>query len=250
VKATAYDQIHANPIHAELAALGPAELTDPRVLGLSSGFLVHDDLVRLLEQLREPLRAAGQCPLLLDLGCGRGGVGRWLATRLQARLVGLDGSAVAIAQAVALAPMGDLERFVVGDFAVTGLEDGSVAAALSHDALYMAEHPRAALVEAHRVLRHGAVLAFTTYSSVGTAWEALAGETGFAVERVDDLTERWRAIMRAKHERRWSLRHELRRRFGRAIEPELSVTTAMLGLGGRRSAIAEIERRALLLRRC
>ncbi|MCX4241593.1 class I SAM-dependent methyltransferase [Paraliomyxa miuraensis] len=250
MKAAAYDRIYGNAIHAELATLGPEELTDPRVLGLSNGFLVFEDLTRVLEQLRGAL-AAGERehPLLLDLGCGRGGIGRWLATRLGARLVGVDGSEVAIAQARSSASPEGHERFVVGDFAATGLAAGSVAAAFSHDALYMAEEPAAALAEAHRVLRPAGVLAFTTYSSVSTPWEALAERSGFVVEQVDELTARWRAVMRAKHERRWSMRHVLRARHGRSVEPELSVTASMLGLGGRRSAIEHIERRSLLLRR-
>ncbi len=250
MRAAAYDRIYGNPIHRELTALGPEALTDPRVFGLSNGFLIHDDLTRLLEQLRAaPPIVEGERPLLLDLGCGRGAVGRWLATRLQARLVGIDGSAVAIEQASALSHPGADERFVVGDFAATGLPGGSVTAAFSHDALYMAEDPAAALAETHRVLRPEAVLAFTTYSSVATPWRELASESGFAVEQADDLTERWRAVMRAKHERRWVLRRALRRRFGPAIEPELSVTASMLGLDGRPSAIARIRREALLLRR-
>ncbi len=247
MKAAAYDQIYANPIHAELAALGPHELTDPRVFGLSNGFLIHEDLARLLAQLGAALRASAGEATLLDLGCGRGALGRWLATRLHASLVGVDGSAVAIEHAQASA--GEGERFVRADFAATGLPTGSIAAAFSHDALYMTDDREAALAEVHRVLRAGGVLAFTVYGSGHAAWVELARACGFAVEQVEDLTERWRAVMRAKHERRWAQREALRERFGARIEPELSVTVSMLGLAGRRSAIAANERRSLLLRR-
>ncbi|MEM9456212.1 MAG: class I SAM-dependent methyltransferase [Myxococcota bacterium] len=254
MKPEAYDRIYQNPILTELAALGPHELTDPRVAGLSNGFLVVEDLERLVTHLAPALSSTeAQPPWLLDLGCGRGSLGRRLATRLSARLVGVDGSPIAIEQAIkqATAVRSDRpdDRFVVGDFASTGLADGSVDAALSHDALYMSEQPRAALVEIGRVLRTGGLLTFTAYSSVPTAWEALARSLDWSVEHIEDLTEPWRRIMRAKHERRWAHRHALRDRFGQRVEPELSVTRSMLGLGGRPAAVDRIERRAILLRR-
>jgi SAM-dependent methyltransferase len=61
---------------------------------------------------------------LVDLGCGRGGPGLWLAQSQGASLIGVDFSAVAVQQAnerAALFGLADTARFVMGDLAATGL---------------------------------------------------------------------------------------------------------------------------------
>jgi SAM-dependent methyltransferase len=78
---------------------------------------------------------------LVDLGCGRGGPGLWLARSRGVSLIGLDFSPVAIQQAserVALFGRADRARFVVGDLAATGLPDAIADAVVSIDALHFA----------------------------------------------------------------------------------------------------------------
>src|SRR5215510_12011097 len=70
--------------------------------------------------------AMRQGETLIDLACGRGGPGMWLARETGAVVTGVDGSAVAIAQAEARAGLFGLDgrsRIVVGDLADTGLPD-------------------------------------------------------------------------------------------------------------------------------
>src|SRR5215468_3457046 len=69
---------------------------------------------------------------LVDLACGRGGPGLWVAKATGATLVGLDSSVVAIEAASATARRAsDAAAFVVADAAATGLRAESVDAVMS-----------------------------------------------------------------------------------------------------------------------
>jgi cyclopropane fatty-acyl-phospholipid synthase-like methyltransferase len=75
---------------------------------------------------------------LVDLGCGRGGPGLWLARALSVRLTGIDFSAAAVEIAAQragdyLAP--DRAEFRQGTFERTGLPDRYADGLLSVDAL-------------------------------------------------------------------------------------------------------------------
>ena len=101
---------------------------------------------------------------LVDLGCGRGGPGLWLAREAGAWLTGVDFSPVAVSQAAhraALFGLAGRARFVVGDLARTGLPDDSADAAVSVDAFHFAADPAAAAREVLRVLRPGRRLVLT-----------------------------------------------------------------------------------------
>lgn len=106
---------------------------------------------------------------LLDLACGRGGYGLELAGTTGCAVVGVDFSAVAIAQAQRRAKaleLTDRAGFQVGDLTGTGLDPASVDAVLVVDSIQFAEPTLDALRECHRVLRPRGRL-------VLTGWEAL-----------------------------------------------------------------------------
>jgi SAM-dependent methyltransferase len=102
--------------------------------------------------------------LLVDLGCGRGGTGLWLARAFSARLSGVDFSPVGIELAAARAadflPDGRAD-FQVGTFESTGLPDACADGVISMDALPFAQDRDAALRELARILRPGAPAVFT-----------------------------------------------------------------------------------------
>ncbi len=105
---------------------------------------------------------------LLDLACGRGGVGLWLARATGAQLTGVDWSPVAVREATARAPEfvpAQRASFAVGDLAATGLESGSVHAAVCADAVFFAIDRVAVFAEMTRVLRPGARFIFTADES-------------------------------------------------------------------------------------
>jgi ubiquinone/menaquinone biosynthesis C-methylase UbiE len=138
---------------------------------------------------------------LVDLGCGSGGPGLWLAREAGVSLVGVDFSPVAIDQAARRASLFGLAgraRFVVGDLAGTGLPDASADAAVSIDAFQYAAGPAA--TEAGRILRPGGRLVLTSWGPkvpgdarlpvrLRTDWPRLLRSAGFAGIEVEDRPE-------------------------------------------------------------
>lgn len=124
-------------------------------------FITLQELRRMTAELR--LSPNGS---LVDLGCGMGGPALWVASETACRLIGVDLSPVAVAQATARAAelgLSDRARFVVGTFADTGLASGSTDGIMSEDALQYAPNKLAALREAARILRPGGRLVFTAF---------------------------------------------------------------------------------------
>jgi ubiquinone/menaquinone biosynthesis C-methylase UbiE len=105
---------------------------------------------------------------LVDLACGRGGVGLWLARATGARLTGVDwspgGVRAASGRASEFVPKGRA-AFVVGDLTATGLDDECADAMVCADAVFFASDRIAVFREAARVLRPGARFAFTASQS-------------------------------------------------------------------------------------
>lgn len=129
-----------------------------------------------LEEIASAL-GVGPGRLLVDVACGRGGPGMWVARRLGAALRGLDGSPVAVAAASRRRDafgLGSRARFAVGDLSGTGLGTGVADAVMCVDAFQFADDPGLAARELGRVLRPGGRL-------VLTCWEArVLGEAGGA----------------------------------------------------------------------
>ena len=102
----------------------------------------------------------------VDLACGRGGPGLWVARATGAALIGIDSSVAAILAAARLTRQSDgAPLFVVADAAASGLRADSVEAVMSVDALQLIPHRNAVLGEVARVLKPGGRFAFTTWLS-------------------------------------------------------------------------------------
>jgi len=223
-----------------------------------TGFLSKGDLSRYKASLaryllsRRPGVARGT---LLDLGCGVGGLGRELARVLCLKLIGIDFSSVAITQArAAITTTNDAEvRFEIADFSATGLENESVSAVISLDALYLATNPLDPLREIHRVLITDGPLLFTLYADLALRktrradptvlhWEKMLRRSRFEIIECKDVSTHWRHFMRVKHQRRWLERERIRDELGEIGEAELSVSAAMLGLNGKPSFLESTSR--------
>lgn len=135
---------------------------------------------------------------IVDLACGGGGPGLWVAREIQANLVGIDISSVAIAQAARRAVEFGLNHrasFKVADFAATGLPDAAFAGAISIDALWLALDKLEALREVARILRPGARFVFTTWDATIPIpglppqiddHRPLLRQAGFEIERYEE----------------------------------------------------------------
>ena len=141
------------------------ELAEPDLPpGLEPFSFVSAGLLRRVAQAVDP--SPGQT--LIDLGCGRGGLGLWLAREAGALLVGVDFSPVAVDQAGSRADlfgMAGWARFVTGDLTRTGLAAGTGDAAVSIDAFHFAADPAAAAAEARRILLPGGRLVLTNWQA-------------------------------------------------------------------------------------
>jgi len=101
---------------------------------------------------------------LVDLACGRGGPGLWLARATGANLIGVDWSRVGVEAASARAPKfvpSDRARFVIGDLCASGLTNECADAVVCLDAIFFAADQSAALREVCRLLRRDGRYVFT-----------------------------------------------------------------------------------------
>ena len=132
--------------------------------------------------------------LLVDLACGRGGPGLWLARRTGAALVGVDFSTVGIDHARQRAQdlAHDLNtRYLVADAAATGLPDDGADGLVCVDAIQLMAHRVDVMREVRRVLKPGARAAFTTWEEPERLAD-LAGlfeEVGLDVVVVEERSE-------------------------------------------------------------
>jgi ubiquinone/menaquinone biosynthesis C-methylase UbiE len=127
----------------------------------------HISFVRLadLRTVAEGLSlATGK--LLVDLACGAGGPGFWVAKESGARLVGRDVSPVAVeraAERVSALGMDGRVEFGQGSFEETRIESGSADAVMTIDALQYAPDKAKALAEMARILRPRGRLAIVAF---------------------------------------------------------------------------------------
>jgi SAM-dependent methyltransferase len=169
----------------------------------------------------------------VDVGCGEGGPGLWVARASGATLLGIDVSPVAVAHAQQRAlgwGLAERARFQVGDFLATGLAAASVDGAMSVDALHFAPAKAAAIGEVARILRPGARFVLTTWDFTRTPpgrppqvadHRPLFAEVGFAVEAYDETPD-WERRQRAVHEGIIAARKELVEEFGDEGDAEIA----------------------------
>jgi SAM-dependent methyltransferase len=104
--------------------------------------------------------------LLVDLACGAGGPGLWIAQQSGARLAGRDLSTVAVDRATERAVTLGLERraeFAQGTFEQTGIASNAADAVMTVDALQYAPDKTKVMAEVARILRPGGRFAFVAF---------------------------------------------------------------------------------------
>jgi ubiquinone/menaquinone biosynthesis C-methylase UbiE len=127
----------------------------------TDGYITRSELRQMCDALR-----VGPRDFLVDLGCGRGGPGQWVAEKTGASLLGLDISEVALAQARSRSRQLGREPRVsyrAASFDVTGLESESADGAMSVDVIWAIPDKRAGFMETARILKPGARFVFTDW---------------------------------------------------------------------------------------
>jgi len=215
-----FDLLHETASHPLLADLVQRAMGDDYPVDVEpSSSCTRSLLAHILEML-----ALRPGDLLVDLGCGRGGPGLWLARETGARLVGLDFSPKGIALATRTAERFALltpAQFRVALFDATGLPDASADGVVSVDALPFAPDRDAALRELRRVLRPGARAVFTAARSAddqppgpsGTgAWPDRVAGADLELDHDEprpDVPSFWLRLYRLWEQHEVSLRTEL-----------------------------------------
>lgn len=124
-------------------------------------FITLDGLYEIAELLAD---CRGRT--MLDLACGRGGPGLWLARQIGAELIGVDFSSVGIdharSRAADIAPEVHVD-YVVADATNTTLPGDSVDAIVCIDAIQLMVDKLGTLAEIRRVLKPAGRAVFTTW---------------------------------------------------------------------------------------
>jgi ubiquinone/menaquinone biosynthesis C-methylase UbiE len=202
------------------------------------GFVTVAELRQLAGGLGLPPDAT-----LIDLGCGLGGPGLWLAASAGAHLIGVDISGVAVARAqerAAACGQATSAAFRVAALEDTGLEADIADGAVSIDVLQYVPNKLRALREIGRVLRPGGRLALTAFEldpeqasglpvyglDPVADFRPLLEEAGFAIEAYEETAgwaERVRRTFEAVVEAREQLASELDERAASSLAAEAAV---------------------------
>lgn len=182
-----------------------------------SSFVTMTDLQCIAKYL-----GIGKGKTFVDLACGCGGPGLWVARKIGAKLTGIDISDIAIEHAthrIADFGLDEQASFWVGDFCNTGFPDESYDGAISIDSLWIAMDKTVALQEVSRILRLGARFVFTTWEInrplMVRDYRPFLQNTGFEVE-VYDETPDWKRRQRAVYKGVLSAKDTLIEEMGRA----------------------------------
>ena len=149
--------------------------------------------IQELEKMRDVLDITEE-HLLLDVGCGTGGPGLWVAEQTGARLIGIDLIPEAIAIARTKTQHFTLQhhaRFLVQDVCEMAIPDLSLDAIISIDCLWMVLDKPLAFKELFRVSKSGAKVAFTTWTPNFMSIDSILTGIGFKV-LLDEETPNWR----------------------------------------------------------
>ncbi|MFI8944133.1 class I SAM-dependent methyltransferase [Streptomyces syringium] len=188
--------------------------------------------------------------LLVDLGCGTGGVGLWLARALAVSLVGIDISARAVDLAgdrVARFVAPGRAEFQVGTLEATGLPEARADGAVCIDALAFAPHRLNALTEIRRILRPGARIVITSgvrrTHSIAPTWPEQAAAAGLELESEEERPEEPAMLHRLYRlwvEREADLRRELGDQQAQNMLDEARRRSR--NLGNRRAVVVTLKR--------
>lgn len=172
-----------------------------------------------LEQIGEGLGLKAGAEVL-DMGCGRGGPGLWLAASYGWRLTGVDIAPGAVSQATEFQRAFELAhpaRFLEGHFAEIPLAEASMDGVMSVDALWTAQDKVQALKAVAQVMRPGARFAFTHWDYTTIDPVPAFEQSGLKlVERTE--SEDWLARQEAVYAGILAHEAELREEMGEAAE--------------------------------
>jgi len=182
----------------------------------SDSFVTNTDLRTITKNLN-----VGPGKTFIDLGCGRGGPGLWIARETGANYVGIDFSENAIKEANHRSvdfKIEGISKFQVGNICSLELPENSFDGAVSIDVILFLPDPQAAIKEAARILRSKAFFVFTTWehkeSQVINDYRPLLRNAGFEIKTYSETPD-WKQRQRKVYEKTLELKKVLIKDMGR-----------------------------------
>jgi ubiquinone/menaquinone biosynthesis C-methylase UbiE len=179
-------------------------------------FITLTDLRTVVQNLN-----VGPGKNIIDLGCGRGGPGLWVARETGANYVGIDFSKNAISyakQRLANLKIEGTSKVQLGDICSLDFPNNSFDGAVSLDVISFLPDPRAAIKEAARILRSKAFFIFTTWeykkSRVLSDFHPALQNAGFEIQLYNETSD-WKEHQRKVYEKTLELQKILIKDMGR-----------------------------------
>ena len=179
-------------------------------------FVTSTDLLTIAENLN-----VGSGKTIIDLGCGRGGPGLWIACETGANYIGIDLSENAIKEATHRSVDFKIEgtfKFQVGNICSLNFPENSFDGALSIDVISFIPDPLAAIKEVARILRPKAFFAFTSWENNRSRrfreFRSHLRDAGFEI-KVYHETPNWKQRQREVYQKTLELKNVLKKDMGR-----------------------------------
>lgn len=157
----------------------------------------------------------------IDLGCGRGGPGLWIARETGANYVGIDLSENAIKRAQHRSmdfKMKSSAKFQVGNICSLNFPENSFDGAISIDVISFIPDPLGVFKEAARILRSKAYFVFTTWeikkSRVLNSYRSYLLDSGFSIISYGETPD-WKKRQSEVYQKTLELKKELIKDMGR-----------------------------------
>ncbi len=162
-----------------------------------------------MSDLRKIAKYLNICPgnTFIDVGCGRGGPGMWIARELNANYLGFDFSEKAIEIASKRVKEFELEhnaKFQLGDISNTDFADNYFHGAISIDTLGFVPDVLRAVKEVARILRKGALFVVTCWEDEQTPimrdLNLLFRNAGFKIKIFEEIID-WKRRQREVYQK-------------------------------------------------
>ncbi|MHA2038724.1 MAG: methyltransferase domain-containing protein [Promethearchaeota archaeon] len=183
------------------------------------GYITMNDLLKAIKFLD-----IGPGKTFIDIGCGRGGPGMWIARETRANYLGLDPCEVAIEKARERVKDFGLKRqvrFQIGNIISTDFPDNQFDGAISIDAIQLIQDPQlilTAINEIYRILRKNSRLVIINgevhYPNHVSDYRPLFNKAGFEVESYNEVPD-WKRRRRLVLQKILESRDELIQDMGK-----------------------------------
>ena len=157
----------------------------------------------------------------IDIGCGRGGPGLWIARETGANYIGIDLSENAIKEAQHRSvnfKIKGIAKFQVGNMYSLNFSENSFDGAISIDVISFIPDPLAVIKETARLLRSEAYFVFTTWenknSNIINDYRPYLEDAGFSIKSYSETPD-WKKRQSEVYQKTLELKKELIKDMGR-----------------------------------